>query len=204
MAEMYPLLNQDFNMYTRLVKVGTGIFGTFQLVYHIADAAYDWDDDHSGEDDYHDAVLDDSEEADESGLEGAVKTSHDDDCDEDEDEYYAWPSEFWSYGNSMALNFFLTHWILSELYRRDKIDALFQVYLKYSHVTAFFTMLTYMYEVYWYNWSASFGVGFFAYGYKKYYLLWRSVDKYVEARNVMRYLDEYEKSSSDEKELDEF
>ena len=175
-------------------------------MYYIAEAfdytTIDWEDDEENvrrkEEVGDDAIAGDEE--------AAVEKTHaeDDDCDDDEDYHEKYPSEFWSYGNSMALNFFMSHWILSELYRRDKIDALFQVYLKYSHVTGVLTMLTYAFEVLYLNYAAIFGVGFFAYGYKKYYELWRSVDAYVDARNVKRYLDKYENSSDDDEELDEF
>jgi len=130
MAEMYPILSKDFDMYSRLVKVGTATFATFQVVAKIADNIYYWDDE--------------SDEGDEGEL-ILGEYNEEDDCDEEED---GWVSEFYSNGNMMALHFYATHWILSELYRKDKVDALFQVWLKYSHVIAALTLLTYVHEVF--------------------------------------------------------
>lgn len=126
-----------------------------------------------------------------------------DDCDEDEEE--GWITEFYSYGNGMALNFFASHLILSELYRRDMVDALFQVYLKYSHVTAALALIAYAYEVYWWNYSAIVGFPIFVKGYQKYRALWKSVDKYTDARQAERYFEKYDgKEQNAKEELDEF
>lgn len=188
MAEMYPILSKNFDMYSRHVKVGTATFATIQVVAKIADSIYYWDDSDWSDNETDDMVLRESGE--------------EEDCDEEE---YGWYSEFYSYGNMLALDFFATHFILSELYRRDKVDALFQVYLKYSHVAAAFTLLTYAYEVLWFNYSAIVGFPIFVKGYQKYRALWRSVDKYTDARQAMRYIEKYggQKQNAEEG-LDEF
>lgn len=175
MAEDWPILSRDFNMYTRLIKVGTVTFTAFKVMWKIADTIEYWHDD------------DDEEE---SGEEDEARLRESDD-EEDDEEHYGWSSEFWSDGNYLASVFFSWHWILSELYRRDRAENLFQVYLKYSHVIAGSALMYYAYEIFWWNHSAIIGAPIFFYGYTKYFKLWRSVDKYVQVRQAERYLEEY-------------
>ena len=101
----------------------------------------------------------------------------------------------YSFGNEVAFVFWALHFTFYQLYQRGHEVMAFQVYLKYSNLLAWLTILVYLnYDFYssvTESVAAAFGLVYFLLAYKWYWRLWRNVFTFVEAQVIQEKLREY-------------